>query len=702
MILSLRRLLWLSVSIKFPLIVALLVACESAQAGQFTFRTVALAGHPAPGTSAGVTYSGFDPTVRLNVASETTFYAYLAGPDVTEQNREGLWFAPPTGAALLARLGDQAPGTPAGVNYNSFSSYLGPAPGSQSSFYLFLTGPGITVDNNGGLWVGTPGAVSLLARSGDQAPGGPAGIVFVGLSVPKMNASGQSAFVAGLGGPGITPPNLGIWRGTPGNLTLVTRTGEPASGTPAGVTYGIIRTFSLRFNAAGQIGFKADLKGPGITTNNGTGFWVGEPGGLALLARTGDAAPGTPLGTNYSNFSDDPPLNSGGQATFLCDLTGPGITNTNNSGLWTGSPGNVMLLARESDPAPGMAAGISYYDFGNPPVIHINASGQSLFAGYLAGPGVSGANGTALWTGTPGAVVNVVREGDAAPGAGAGTVFGRLSYIYPFALNDRGQIAFQNKLTGPNVTTTNDGSLWLSDSEGALTLVAREGQAFLVGPGDSRILEELNFTGGSGDEDGLGSGLSDNGQVVFFASFTDGSQGLFIATPALQLATAFSRKIHGGLTAFDINLPLTGEPGVECRRSGGNHTLVFLFNNDVVSGNAGVTSGIGTVSGSPTFTRNSATVTLSGVTDVQKITVTLSDVTDSFGQILPDTSVSMNLLAGDTNGNKTVNGTDVSQTKAQSGQPVTAANFRQDVTPNGSINTSDIGLVKSRSGQSVP
>jgi len=57
---------------------------------------------------------------------------------------------------------------------------------------------------------------------------------------------------------------------------------------------------------------------------------------------------------------------------------------------------------------------------------------------------------------------------------------------------------------------------------------------------------------------------------------------------------------------------------------------------------------------------------------------------------------------GDTNGNKTVNASDIGETKAQSGQAVTAANFRQDVTPNGSINASDIGLVKSRSGASVP
>ena len=72
------------------------------------------------------------------------------------------------------------------------------------------------------------------------------------------------------------------------------------------------------------------------------------------------------------------------------------------------------------------------------------------------------------------------------------------------------------------------------------------------------------------------------------------------------------------------------------------------------------------------------TVNLTGVTDVQKITVTLSNVTDSFAQVLPNTAVSMNMLIGDTSGNKTVNASDVSQTKLQSGQAVTATNFRED------------------------
>jgi hypothetical protein len=171
---------------------------------------------------------------------------------------------------------------------------------------------------------------------------------------------------------------------------------------------------------------------------------------------------------------------------------------------------------------------------------------------------------------------------------------------------------------------------------------------------------------------------------------------------ALEVTAAVSRKMHGALGPFDIPLPLASTPGVECRSSGGNHTLVFTFTNDVVSGSASVaTETGGDVAGSPTFAGNSMTVNLTGVTDVQQIAVTLSNVTDSFSQVLPDTAVTMNMLIGDTNGSSTVNSTDIGQTKTQSGVPVTTANFRRDVTPNGTINSSDIGVVKSRSGASI-
>jgi hypothetical protein len=64
--------------------------------------------------------------------------------------------------------------------------------------------------------------------------------------------------------------------------------------------------------------------------------------------------------------------------------------------------------------------------------------------------------------------------------------------------------------------------------------------------------------------------------------------------------------------------------------------------------------------------------------------------------------VSVNMLIGDTTGNKTVNAGDVAQTKGQSGQPVGAGNFRNDVNVSGSINAGDVAQVKANSGHTLP
>jgi hypothetical protein len=172
----------------------------------------------------------------------------------------------------------------------------------------------------------------------------------------------------------------------------------------------------------------------------------------------------------------------------------------------------------------------------------------------------------------------------------------------------------------------------------------------------------------------------------------------------VQFTDAVSRKTHGAAGTFDVELPLSGSVGIECRSggAGGNHTFVFTFTNNVVSGNATVTSGIGNILGSPTFSSNTMTVNLTGVSDVQQITVTLSNVTDCFGSVLPNTMVTAGMLIGDTTGNRTVNSSDIAQVKAQSGSAVTSANFREDVNVDGVINASDIGLVKSKSAHSLP
>ncbi len=169
---------------------------------------------------------------------------------------------------------------------------------------------------------------------------------------------------------------------------------------------------------------------------------------------------------------------------------------------------------------------------------------------------------------------------------------------------------------------------------------------------------------------------------------------------------AVSRKTHGSAGDWDIDLPLTGNPGIECRKGQGansnQHKVIVTFNNPVtINGNpqATVTSGNGQVD-NVAINGSVVTVDLSGIDNAQTIALTLNNVTD--GTNAGNVTVPMSVLLGDTNANRLVNSSDISQTKAQSGNAVSASNFREDVNANGEINSSDIAVVKAQSGTALP
>jgi uncharacterized repeat protein (TIGR01451 family) len=203
------------------------------------------------------------------------------------------------------------------------------------------------------------------------------------------------------------------------------------------------------------------------------------------------------------------------------------------------------------------------------------------------------------------------------------------------------------------------------------------------------------------------------------AATTDPTLANNTATAMTTVGTApvptvvVSRKIHGTAGTFDIAL-LPPAPGIECRTGGatGDHTVVVTFALPVtVSGNgtvkAQVTSGTGQVGSGGVANGNAVTVSgaavtvpLTNVANAQRLTITIFGVSD--GTNAGDVNVPMAVLLGDTTANGSVNSSDISQTKAQSGTVPTASTFRTDVTVNGLINSSDISTVKSKSGTALP
>jgi hypothetical protein len=168
--------------------------------------------------------------------------------------------------------------------------------------------------------------------------------------------------------------------------------------------------------------------------------------------------------------------------------------------------------------------------------------------------------------------------------------------------------------------------------------------------------------------------------------------------------SAVSRKTHGSAGTFDVDLPLIGTPGIECRTGGtnGNHTVVITFAVPVTVSSASATPGAGGSGSANSFSVNNTevTVNLTGVSNAQTLTINLTGVTG--GSNSGNVSIPMSVLAGDTTANGAVNSSDIAQTQSQSGQSVGLSNFREDVTVNGAINSSDIAFVQSRSGTALP
>ena len=88
---------------------------------------------------------------------------------------------------------------------------------------------------------------------------------------------------------------------------------------------------------------------------------------------------------------------------------------------------------------------------------------------------------------------------------------------------------------------------------------------------------------------------------------------------------------------------------------------------------------------------------LTNVANSRTIQVTPNGVNGSTNFAIP-----MSILIGDTNGNGTVNASDLSQTKSRVGHAVDGTNFRSDVNANGYIDVVDVSIAKSSAGTGLP
>jgi hypothetical protein len=243
-----------------------------------------------------------------------------------------------------------------------------------------------------------------------------------------------------------------------------------------------------------------------------------------------------------------------------------------------------------------------------------------------------------------------------------------------------------------------------------------QGEALLIqGAG-----HQTSSSGRWGDYSGMSIDPSDNLTFwhtnEYFSATSSSSWGTRIGkfkfpSPP-QLVSAVSRKTHGGTGDFDINLPLTGTRGVECRTPGalpggasGDYQLIFTFTNNLSTvASASVITGTGTVS--PTSGLgpgpNQYTANLTGVANQKYIAVTLNSAVDMLGNSGDVVSPQLGILVGDVNATGGVDGNDVSAVQSHTRQTASASTFRFDVNTTGAIDGNDVSATQSKTRTNLP
>ncbi len=399
-----RRSFWRLIS----LVLAGAVVPQPANADIF-YDSVAILGEAAPGSGGQVFSNSFNPPT-INNAGDVAFQAFVN--DVSGSNRRsGIFKTSGGNLQSVAFEDDVAPGTTrthrlffrpviSGDGDVAFSGWLNSASTVESR--------GVWAEDNGTLQAldihnsstslfglalgnqtsaitqrfssvsyrlskGPMNAATMLAESGAVAPGTGGATYSDFISRPTINDSGMATYSARISGTGVTADNnFGIWAETATGNELVVRTGSAAAGTSENFS-----SLSLpAINDGGDIVFAAQLTGD---SNANAGVWKTSAGGMELLAREGELAPGGE-GQVFRSFSRTL-LNSQGKVAFRAELA------DGREGIWTTGPGGLELVALEGVQLQGLATGTVVDEFIGGFVL--NAQGQVAFSVRAAGSGIT-------------------------------------------------------------------------------------------------------------------------------------------------------------------------------------------------------------------------------------------------------------------------------------------------------------------------
>jgi len=493
-----------------------------------------ITGGPAPGAAPGLILNGFGNAV-VNENGEVAFLGFVSDP-LLGVGGAGI-FGPDAAGEPKAIVFDfePVPDLPPDTEFGFLSTYyprLNDA--GEVAFRAGLSGPGIQFPSNAsGIWRwSAESGLERVARAGEPVPEAGPGIVLGpisgGLTSPALGPT-DVGFAGTLDDPAASSSEMALFTVDPDGIsTLVASAGMAVPGVPgAELTF----LYPALANTLGEWSFAAYFEGPGVIAgeNDSASFHWDREGGLAMRVRAGDPAPATPPGVVFAGPGTAYP-NDAGNFAYLTWLAGPGVGEDDDSALYgPGASGELVLLAREGQPAPGTEPGtliqeLHLFSGG----VVINAGGQVAFMLGLMGPAVTAANDHGIWLFDPttGALTLLVRLGDPAPELPGLT----LSSMSLPILNDPGDLVFHATLEGPGATPDTNQAIFVIESGGVAQKVIREGDLVSFGPGDLRPLAGFSTLEGTlSDVPGVGQ-LSDSGHLTFAAHTPDGTNAIVVAT----------------------------------------------------------------------------------------------------------------------------------------------------------------------------
>jgi hypothetical protein len=520
----------------FAVLMCLAATLTPARNSHATTQLIALTGDVQPGSLAQL--SGISQAT-LNNAGDVAFRATLAhgSGGVSASNDRAVWKIADGQRSLLTWGGVHL--APGGGIVDVVQSVSIDDAGD-------VVVRGTTSAATQGVWRYPHGASGeVIAATGVTGVPGAVGNMLGAIGAPHLHhAGGAVAYNGTLADDAtVTPENdRGVWLDDGAGAMLAREHVTEPPGLP-GAVFSI--PIATAVNAEGEAALIGSLKPGfgGVVSDTSLGLWrIGADGGNLIARRSSGGVPGL-VDASFAAFQD-PTINDAGAVAFNAQLAGGGsITAANDHGIWLVERSTGHLLAQTGSSAPG-APGSAFAQFGDP---LLNDADEVLVEGALVA-GVGGVNSTnaeGLWRLTPNGGTLVARTGSAGvPGAPAAS----FADFGPLAFNSAGRAAVYATLSAGagGVTTSNDEGVWLFTSSGA-HLVAREGDS-LAG----RIVEDLEFTGGSGGSDGRQRSLNDSSQLLFKAIFTNGDEGLFLFTPEGGPANIADFTLDGRVDGQDL------------------------------------------------------------------------------------------------------------------------------------------------------